>query len=266
MISSIQHILFHILHILFNITPSCQIFPRRWWNATIAAIYKNKGLKCFAKNYRPVSLVYMFSKLLDFILLCRFKSWFIPHDNQTAYQEKRSCADHIFFVRCMSEEIKKRKGTFFITAIDFDGAFDRVKRSTLIKKLILFGAGSLFISCIINMYRWSEYTIYKNNTCTRYLLQNGIKQGLPLSPFLFIFYINDLHDYFDTFFRDTEIYNQMHALIHADDATILATSREQMYRKLKILVSYCKLNSIILQASKCSFIVVNGSIDDREPF
>ena len=160
----------------------------------------------------------------------------------------------------------KRKGNkpLFIAAIDFDGAFDRVKRSTLLKKLILFGAGSAFVTCITNMYKYSRCSIFDNETVT-YYLYSGIKQGLPLSPFLFIFYINDIHDYFETFFMNAYTYlEQLHMLVHADGLTIIATSRGNMVKKIKTLLAYCKLNDIIIQVSKCKFIVIGGTEMDRE--
>ena len=43
----------------------------------------------------------MLSKLFDFILLSRFKKWFFPVDEQSAYQPGRSCADNIFLIRCL---------------------------------------------------------------------------------------------------------------------------------------------------------------------
>ena len=46
-------------------------------------------------------------------------------------------------------DVFKRK-TFFI-AIDFDGAFERVSRSILIRKLIRFGAGTVFVLCIASI-------------------------------------------------------------------------------------------------------------------
>ena len=58
------------------------------------------------------------------------------------------------------------------------------------------------------------------------------------------------------------VLDNLHILIHADDANLIATTREFMIRKLNSVLTYCKLNSIVLQASKCYFTVVNASPDD----
>ena len=230
------------------------------------AIFKNKGLRRFPKNYRPVSLVIMLFKLFDFILLKRFTNWFFPHDNQTAYQKGRSANDHVFLIRCLIEQSKKKKIRLFFAAIDFDGAFDRVKRSILLKKLVLFGCGVAFVTSIGNMYRYSKCNIFGSNIETSYYLYSGIKQGLPLSPLLFLFYINDIQDYFDVFFaKVTNILEKLHILVHADDLTVVALSRDLMMKKIKISLSYCRINDIKIQESKCKFIVINGKDDDRNP-
>ena len=52
--------------------------------------------------------------------------------------------------------------------------------------------------------------------------------------------------------------------MHADDATIIASSRKIAISKLKSLLQYCSLNKIIPQYSKCEFIVVNGNASDTE--
>ena len=70
-------------------------------------------------------------------LLKRFKSWFTPSDPQTAYQEKKGCADNVILLRSLIGHAKRAKDKLFIASIDFDGAFARVSRSTLIRKLSL---------------------------------------------------------------------------------------------------------------------------------
>ena len=56
---------------------------------------------------------------------------------------------------------------------------------------------------------------------------------------------------------------KIHLLIHADDANILAPSRQLMLAKVRSMLQYCKVNKIQLQLSKCMFIVINGSAEDR---
>ena len=58
----------------------------------------------------------------------------------------------------------------------------------------------------------------------------------------------------------------IHLLIHADDTTILASSREAAEAKLRTMLQYCALNHISLQISKCEFIVINGDEEDKKDF
>ena len=85
--------------------------------------------------------------------------------------------------------------------------------------------------------------------------------------FLFIFYINDIFDYFYRLYNNVPnadvILDELHLLIHADDANILASSRTFLVDKIRGMINYCSENKIILQLSKCMFIVVNGSDADK---
>ena len=240
MLTAVSDTLYPILHIIFNIILLRGMFPVNWWLCVVIALFKNKGVRSIAKNFRPVSLVVMLSKLFDFIMLGRFKKWFTPHDMNTAYQNGKSCCDHIFFMRCVRERMIKLKRTLFVTAVDFDGAFDRVNRRKLLQKLLLKGASSVFVLCLANLYSVSKNTIYHNGASVTYLLYSGIKQGLPLSPYLFLFYIDDVFDYLDAAFNVadvTDVFDRLHILIHADDANLLATTRVLMIRKIKMFVS-----------------------------
>ena len=219
-----------------------------------------------AKNYRPVALVYLLYKWFDFILLSRFKAWFSPADEQTAYQGGRSCADHIFLLKCLIYFAKLKRVKLFLCTIDFDGAFDRISRNLLIKKLVLFGAGSTFIYCIAAMYCKTESIIIQTDNYSSYTVMSGIKHGLPLSPFLFLFYVNYIFDFFYGIngYRGTSILDKLHLLVHADDANILLSTRELMISKIRSMVKYCSNNKVVAQLSKCKFIAINGSLEDKE--
>ena len=232
----------------------------------MSEIFKNKGSPAESKNYRGISLVQLLAKLFDFILLNRFKKWFIPADGQTAYQPKLGCADHVFMLRCMTQYARKYKKTLFLIAIDFDGAFDRVSRSLLIRKLCKFGAGTIFTACVASIYMSTDNVIFRDSEYITYKLFSGIKQGLPLSPLLFLFYINDIFDFFSSLYEyGRNEFEALHLLIHADDLTMIAHSRQEAISKLQSLLQFCDLNKIIPQYSKCEFVVINGTESDREP-
>ena len=116
------------------------------------------------------------------------------------------------------------------------------------------------------IYSSTPCTIFQTEGSFTYFLLAGIKQGLPLFPWLFLFYINDIFDLFNALYNSDTILETMHLLIHVDDTTIIATSRELAEAKMCTLLTYCSINHISLQLSKCEFIVVNGNADDKTSF
>ena len=162
------------LQIIYNTVLSAHTYPTRWRTTIVNEIFKNKGTSDKAENYRGISLVVLLSKVFDTILCTRFTKWFTPDDGQTAYQNGRAAGDHVFLLRCMVQQAKRVKRTLFIVAFDFDGAFDRVSRSVLIRKLIRFGAGVVFVACVASMYMCTENIIFRHKTQERLQVLLGL--------------------------------------------------------------------------------------------
>ena len=245
MISRVSDTVFPIIYLIFNTILMCRIFPSKCRTTLVAAIFKKKGTISAAKIYRPISLVHILAKLFNCILLDRFKKWFKPDDQQTAYQQGRCTADHIFLLRCLISWVKKSKSKLFIVCIDFDGAFDRISRHTLFKKLSLFGSGTIFISYIITIYTLTDNILFHGNYSACYHLISCIKQGLPFSPLLILFYVNDIFDYFKCIYSSRMISESIHILMHADGTTLLASDRSLAENKLRSFLIYCRNNKIL---------------------
>ena len=52
--------------------------------------------------------------------------------------------------------------------------------------------------------------------------------------------------------------------LHADDANLISSERNLMIKKVRAMLDYCRVKSIVLQPSKCYFTVINGSPDDKQ--
>ena len=108
-------------------------------------------------------------------------------EEQSAYQSKKGGADHVFVIRCLIQHTKRLKQKLYIIPIDFDGAFGRVSRLLLICKLILFGAGTVFVSCLASIYMRTDSIMYRNND--HIYLYHHFYLFIYIYIFIYIFYI-----------------------------------------------------------------------------
>ena len=102
-----------------------------------------KGGKCEAKNYRPVSLLPVLSKVLESILVTRITHYLDRHHfictRQFGFRQGRSAADlHLLLASSLSAALDQERSTA-VVALDIEVAFNRVWKEALVTKL--FAAG-----------------------------------------------------------------------------------------------------------------------------
>lgn len=73
-----------------------------------------------------------------------------------------------------------------IVLLDFCKAFDTIEHSFLLHSLKVFGFGNNFIDVIKMLFKDINSSIILNmGTSKRFGIHHGIRQGCPISPFLF---------------------------------------------------------------------------------
>jgi len=187
----------HIAKIL-NSSISSGKFPDWWKKANISAVYKGKGSKKEATNYRPISVLPCLSRIFEKEIAKQLLSYCISKEiipkEQFGFRPKSSCETALLTaLNCWIGEIDKLGMMVGVLLVDLSKAFDNVNHSILIKDLEEIGcdtsALTLFISYLSD--RKQRVTSGLQVTDWQYITK-GVPQGSCISPLLFNIYVRKL--------------------------------------------------------------------------
>ena len=189
------------------------------------------------------------------------------HGNQTGYIPGRNIGENVRSILDIMSFTQTKNLPGLILFIDFEKAFDSLEWDFLNKCLELFNFGPDFIRWVDTFYKNVKSCIIYNGLCSHYFnVEQGVRQGDPPSPYLFVIAIEILA----IAIRNQENIKgirisglETKLLQFADDTTAILADLNSAQAMLKLLNDFEKVSGLKLNVMKTEAMWI-GSLQSCE--
>ena len=183
----------HEIHSLCNKAWHEGVIPEEWGKSILIPIPK-KGDLSECANYRTISLISHTGKILLTVLLNRLKRHLDPYLSE-GFRQDRSTVHQILILRLLAEKAKRQEKKIYNCFIDFQKAFDTIKHKIIWAVLKSYGFENKMITLLKHIYEKAQSAVrVEKETGEWFQTSVGSRQGDPLSPLLFITYLERVMD------------------------------------------------------------------------
>ena len=181
---------------IYNMSLMNGIVPEQLKLAKVIPVFK-KGETDITSNYRPISLLSIFNKVLEKLVYKRLYNFLLKHNvlykYQFGFRKNHSTSMALLEVidNCYKnlDEDKKTVGIYF----DLQKAFDTVDHNILLFKLNNYGIRGIMHNWLTSYLKnRQQFTVINGISSSLEYVSCGVPQGSSLGPLLFLLYINDI--------------------------------------------------------------------------
>ncbi|XP_075111257.1 uncharacterized protein LOC142181712 [Nicotiana tabacum] len=246
---SLSDILKQVITEAFNNFHSQEMFEKSF-NATYIALIPKKTGAQELRDFRPISLIESFYKLLSKVLTERLKRVVgkLVDAQQMAFIKGRQIMDAVLIANEAVDSRIKKKKSGILCKLDIEKAYDHVNWSFLLKMVEQMGFGQKWINWMKFCISTVRFSILTNGSLEGFFpTHRGLRQGDSLSPFLFIIAMEGLNNMIKApkvngwvkgFEVDRNGSNSLEIthLQYTDDTLVFCDAEEEQLRFLRIIL------------------------------
>ena len=244
---------------------SSQSLPPTLTQGLITLIPKPNKDVLLLDNWRPISLLNNDYKVLAISFAKRLKSVLesIIDETQSGFMRNRHIANNIRLVLDILDYPDLILDDSLILFLDFRKAFDTVEYQFIFDSLEKFGFGQYFVNTVRTLYANGNSSIkLSTGTTPRFDIKRGIRQGCPISPYLFLLVTQLLSSHIKTStLKGISVANREVIISQlADDTTLFLKNPAQVSLALSVVDVFSKASGLYLNVNKCELLSVKQTI------